>query len=101
VDQVARDVDAVIGVWLPNDVLSRPIFTRLDAQAIEVDEQVLGAGTSGDVIVGEIGRSVVVDQPVAGGSTSGSRIRRLLEKIRVSLEAARSEGSEQPALGAS
>jgi len=74
VDHVARDVDAVIGVWLPNDVALQVDLHQarrgdfLIKQAIEVDEQVLGAGnTSGDMIVDEIRHSVVVDQPVAGG----------------------------------
>ena len=74
VNDVARHVDPVIGVRLPDDV---PLHIDLGeagggdflvGQPIEVDQQMLGAGDAdGDVVVDQIRHVVHVHQPVAGG----------------------------------
>ena len=75
VDHVARLVDAVVGVGLPDDLALDVDLHQarggdlLVEQAVEVDQQVvLGARDArGDVVVDEVGHPVRVDQPVAGG----------------------------------
>jgi len=75
VDHVARFVDAVVGLGLPDDLALDVDLHQarcrdlLVEHAVKVDQQmVLAAGDArGDVVVDEVGHSVFVDQAVAGG----------------------------------
>jgi len=74
VDHVARLVDVVIGIGLPEDIALDAYLHQarrgdfLVEQTVEIDQQMVGgAGNArGNVVVDEIGHVIFVDQPVAG-----------------------------------
>ncbi len=74
VNHIARDIDAVIGVGLGNDVAldidldqarCRDLLVK---QPVEIDQQMVGAGNArGDVVIDQVGHGIGVDQAIAGG----------------------------------
>src|SRR5215468_3078801 len=74
-DHIARYVDAVVGVGLPDDIafnvdLDQARGRNLPVkEAVEIDQQMVGRARNarGDMIVDQIGHAVAVDQAIAGG----------------------------------